>query len=179
MVGRFVRPAGFFQQADKLRELFRGKVTELLVVAFADLVSQLIEQFRARCRDPDFDDAAILGPALPLDKLPLFEAVEQAGHVRRPRNEPRAKRERGNGAGLRSAQQAQGVVLLRREIVLLEQLLFERLEAVVGPPEVEVGFLFRRVEAFSRRLRGGCRIVHPLEGNFRKAFELGSFAGID
>ena len=51
-------------------------------------------------------------------------------------------------------QQPQGVVLLRRQIVALEQLFLDHVQAIVGAPQVQKRFLFERVEPV--RVAIGC-----------------------
>jgi hypothetical protein len=87
-----------------------------------------------------------VGEALAADEKPGFEPIDQARDVRGPRDEPGGKDERGERFGGCIAEEAESVVLLGREIELGKHPFFERLEAIVGAPEVEIGLLLEGVE---------------------------------
>src|SRR5262249_28484685 len=53
---------------------------------------------------------------------------------------------------MHTAQQPQGVVLLRRQVILAEDLFFQGAQAVIGAPQTEEDFLLQRIEA-ARLLR--------------------------
>src|SRR5262245_27552574 len=55
------------------------------------------------------------------------------------------------------AQQAEGVVLLRGEIVPQEKLVFEHAQTVVGSPEIQVTLLLGRIKAARRSAGRGSR----------------------
>lgn len=173
MFGRFMRAAGLFEQRHELGQLLGRQMAELLVVTSSDAVRQLIEQFDPDGCDRNLHDASVFGPSLAFDEFPLFEPIEQPGHIGRAGNEPRSERERRNRPRLRSAEQSQRVVLLGREIVLLEQPFLDRLEAVIGAPQEKIGLLFRRVETLAVGWRGGGGLIHAIERTDGKTFQLG------
>ena len=102
---------------------------------------------------PDQDHAAVVGRPLALDQAAFFQFVEQAGDVGRAGYQPRGQRQGGQLATPFAAQQPQRVVLLRREVVALEQLFLDQVQAIVGSPQVEKSLLFERIEV--ARMAGG------------------------
>src|SRR5436305_185226 len=128
-------------------------------MASTDLAVQLAEQGQPARGDADRDDAAVLRRTLTGDEPPPLQLVEQPGDVRGAGDEAAGQGERGERLGVPAAQQAQGVVLLRGEVVPPEQLVLEGPQPVVSPPEVQEGLLLRRIEATNRALLTG-RAAH-------------------
>lgn len=113
-------------------------------------LSQRPGDFAKQCgafrRDADANHASILGRAFAYNQFALGQVVQHPGDVRRAGHEPASQFERGHGVGIRRPQQSQHVVLLRREIESAKQIVFECAQPIVGPPEIQVDFLFQRVE---------------------------------
>jgi hypothetical protein len=131
-----VRLAGGTEQIDQGLKLRGGQMTELLGVAIANRLIECFEERKAGFRDAHLHDAAIIGHSVPGDQLSLFEAVYQPRDVGRVGNEFPREDESRQGSGMLSSQKPQGVVLLARQIVLLEQLVFPHSKTVVGSPKV-------------------------------------------
>jgi len=154
-----VRGACRTEQVDEEAQVRGLHVTELAVTAGDDLVGQVVEERRAGPGDRDGDDAAVVGTAVAADQTASLEPVEEPGNVRGPRHQPAGEGERWQRVGGGVGENPQGVVLLGGEVVAIEDLLFESLEQVVGPPHVEVGLLLGRIALPARR-------VGTLNGDF-------------
>src|SRR5579872_6888940 len=122
-------------------------MAELANMTIANRRLQLAQQSQARASDADAHDAAVVGGAIALDQTPLLELVEEPGDVGGAGNKPRGQIERPQRVWMLRPQQPQRVVLLGGEVPAGEKLVFEHPQAIVGSPEVEVGFLLERVEA--------------------------------
>src|SRR5688572_3102465 len=87
-VGQLVRLPGLLQQAHERLHFRRREVAELRRVALLNLLGQIVEQSDPGVRDPEHDDAAVVGRALTDDQTPVVQPVHQPGDVRRARDEP-------------------------------------------------------------------------------------------
>lgn len=121
-------------------------MAELLGVAVADGLIELLEQRQSCFGDADLDDAAVVGHSLAGDEAPLLQAIDQTSNVGSVRDKLAGQHERWQGRGMLSSQQAEGVVLLRGQLVAEKQIVFEHPQPIVRPPEVEVALLLRRIE---------------------------------
>ena len=149
---------------------WRVEVADLTAGTVEDRVGQPVEQGPARVGDGDVDDAAVVVRPGPRDEAAFLQSVEQAGDVRGARDQPAREFQRPQSAGVDAAQQAQGVVLLRRQAVRAEQIVLERPQPVVGPPQVQVDFLLRRVEGpawgfHALRIIGGPEVVQAMSSD--------------
>lgn len=141
-----MRSAGALQEFDQLLQFVPLQMPQLPLVALTDRGIQLGEQFEPRVGDADQNDPAIVFQPQPRDQAAVFELVEQSGDVRRAGDESARKAEGGQPLGASAAEQAQGVVLLGRQVVLAEQLVFEHAQAIIRPPEIEECLLLQRIE---------------------------------
>src|ERR1019366_10623247 len=121
-------------------------------MAALERLVQILQERQPRRGDADADDTAIVGGAIALDQATLLQLVEQARDVRRPRYQPTGQVQRLDPLGMLAAQNPERVVLLMREVVLAEELVFQGAQAVVSAPEIEEHFLFERVETGRQRL---------------------------
>jgi len=145
-IGRFVRPAGGLQQFDEGAKISGREMTELFCAAIDDTFGHLLEEGVAIGRDRDPHNASVVGEALAADERPGLEPVDKAGDVRGSGDEPGGKDKRGECFWSRIPQQTQRVVLLGREIEISKHPLLERLEAIVGPPQVQIGLLLEGIK---------------------------------
>lgn len=114
---------------------------QLLAMALPDETIELVEQLEARRSDSYFHHPPVFWSAVPFYEFPFFKSVKEPRHVRRARDQPGTEGQRRNRLRLSGPQQAKCVILLRRQVVLLEQPLFDGFEPVVRSPQVQVGFL--------------------------------------
>lgn len=142
-------------------------MSELALMAVPHGIGELVQQGDSRGGDADFDDAAVFRPAFAMDPVPFFQAIEHAGHVRSAGDQPGAHHQDRHGAGMDAAEQAERVVLLGGQTVRGKELVLDPLEAVVGPPEMEVGFLFEGIEPAAGTGTGGGSggVCHAHRGN--------------
>ncbi len=104
------------------------------------------EQIETEARDSDPNDAPIFRRSLPSHQAPLFELVEHAGDVRRPRDQPFRQTQGWQNRRVLRTQQPEQVVLLRRQVEARERLILQGPQPVIRPPQVQKGFLLRRIE---------------------------------
>lgn len=142
--------AGGTEEGDQVFEFFARQVAELLSVADTEWFVQLVHQSDTGRGDADMDDAPVLGGPIARDEATLLQFVEQAGDVRGAGDEAGGEIESAQRAGMFAAQQAQRVVLLRRQIVAAEQVILQGAKAVVGAPQAEERLLFQGIEAAPR-----------------------------
>ena len=93
------------------------------------------------------NDAAIVRGAIALDEAAPFELVEHPRNVGSTADEPRGEIERANGVWLLALEQTKRVVLLRGEFIACKEIVFKRLQAVVGSPESQERLLFQGIES--------------------------------
>src|SRR3954470_8060145 len=91
----------------------------------ADGLVQLVEEAEPFRRDARPHHPAVPGVPEPLDETPLLQPVEETGDVRPGADQPLAdvptgKTATGEGVRLGATEDAQGVVLGRRQVVSLE-----------------------------------------------------------
>jgi len=141
-----MRLTGGAEEVDKRLELVAGQMAELPLVTFADRLIELLEQRQAGVGDADLYDAAVVGHALTDDEAALFKAIDEARDVGGMRDELAGEDKRGECGGMFGAEQAEGVVLLRRQLVPKKKLVLDHPQAVVGPPEIQISFLLWRIE---------------------------------
>src|SRR3954465_8313898 len=111
------------------------------------------EQGDAAGSDADADGAAILGRTPAGNKAALGQVVDHARDVRSARHKPASEFQCQSGPWMIGPQQAQQVVLLRREIELAEEFVFQPTQTIVRSPEIQEDFLLERVEALASGLR--------------------------
>jgi hypothetical protein len=157
-----MRPARLAQEPDQRPQVGPAEVAELAGVAVAHRCVQLGQERQAAGRDADLDNAAVARLALTFDQAALGQVIEQARDVRGARHQPGRQRQGGQPARVLTAQQPEGVVLLRRQPPAAEQLVLEGAQAVVGAPQVQEGFLLRRVEAAPPPRRPGEVVIPSL-----------------
>lgn len=150
---------GGAKQSDKSIQVLAGQVRKLTGMAVANRLAHFVQEGQAHGRDADANNAAIVGRPVADDEAALLQLVEQPGDVGSPADETTGQVERPHGTRPFAAEQAEGVVLLRRQVVPGEQFVLERPQAIISPPEVEERFLFERVEAFARSGRPGRHAV--------------------
>lgn len=136
-----MRATNSLKELDELRQVPVGHVAQLPTMTFLDGIGQVPQQILTDLGNPDFHHAPILGPTFTVDEPAFFEPIEHPRHIRRPGNQPGSQSQRRNRSRMSSLEQPQGVVLLCRKIVLREQLVFERLQAIIRPPQTQVRFL--------------------------------------
>jgi hypothetical protein len=151
---QLVRLAGRAEKVNQRLKLRIGQVAELLLMAIAHWLIELLQQRQARLRDGDLHHAAVVGHSPPRNETTLFEPIDQARDVGCVRNELSGKDQRRQRPGMLGSQEAQGVVLLSREIVPQKQFVFEHAQPIIRSPEVEITLLLGRIEA-ARRAAGG------------------------
>jgi hypothetical protein len=130
-----------FQGADQLLKAAGGEPGELRAMDFEHRLIEAGEQFKAHGRDGDLDGAPVLaGPAAGGEAAPL-QAVQQAGDVGfaldHAGGDVAAEQTRVTGA----AQDAEHVVLRRRQPVLLQEGGGRVGERVGGAENGDEGFL--------------------------------------
>ena len=124
---------------------------------------QFAEQCQARLGDANADDTAIVAGPIALDQAALLQLVEQPRDVGSARHKPAGEIERVDLLRMSAAQEPQGVVLLRRQVMLAEEFVLEGAQAVIGAPEVEEHFLLQRVETPAFRRRACVRGCHACQ----------------
>ena len=95
-------------------------------VTFADFRLQRIEQNNPAGGDAHMNDAAIIGRPFAIDQIPLGQFIDEAGDIRGARYETGSQVKRGHLFGSGGAEKAQGVVLLGRKTMPVEQLIFKQ-----------------------------------------------------
>ncbi len=139
--------ADFLKKLDEGFEFAWFKVAKLAIVNLADGGGKRLEQDNAAESDADVNGAAVTGGPLALDEAAFPELVDQPGDVGGARDESRRKTERRNLVGGRRFKQPECVVLLSRQAVGGEELVFQQTQPVVSAPEIEKSFLLKRIEA--------------------------------
>src|SRR5687767_2273744 len=110
-------------------------MAELPGVTFIQRLAQRVQQLDARRSNADADDAAIVGRALARYQAALLQFVEQTRDIRCATDETGCEVKSAYWCWVIAAEQAEGVVLLRRQVVLHEQLVFQGPQSIVRPPE--------------------------------------------
>ena len=77
-----MRVPGGAEQIDERLHLSRSKVPQLLQVALAHRLFQLLQQRQTRVGDTHLHHSAIVGHPLPGDQAPLLQPIDQPGDVR-------------------------------------------------------------------------------------------------
>src|SRR5262249_33477196 len=116
----FVGQASRAEQGSEFLEFFGRQMTELPDVAFAQRLAQLPQERPRRVGNADADDSAVFGGPITLDQPALLQFVQEASNVRSMRNKPASEVQGLDFVRMFAAKEAQGVVLLRREIVPAE-----------------------------------------------------------
>jgi hypothetical protein len=145
--GILMRKARSLEKSDKGAQVAPSHVSKLPFVASPNRPTEFIEQGNAGPGNPDLDGAAIVGRPAANNEAPLFELVEQAGDVRRPRDKPTAKRDRGHTPGMPSTQEPQRVILLSGQAMAAKEDVLQGSELVVRSPQVQEGFLFEGIKS--------------------------------
>lgn len=150
-----MRLAGGAQKGNKIAQRLGRQVAKLPRVALADRFLQIAQEGDSRDGDANTDDAAVVGGAVALDQAPFYQFIKQAGDIGSARYEPAGQVERADFSRVFATEQAQGVVLLRSQVMDGEQLVFERPQSVVRAPQAQEGLLFERVEVATGLCRMG------------------------
>src|SRR4051812_14858073 len=108
------------EEVDQCTELGRAEMAELLVVKPGDRLVEAGEELHPLPRDAGEDHAAVVLGALALDEVDLFHPVEQASDVGYLGHEAVADFVAAEALLARAAQDAQHVVLRRRDVVCAE-----------------------------------------------------------
>src|SRR5262245_7934728 len=135
---------------------------ELPAMAVTQRFRHVGDQLQPRRTDADVHNTPVVRQPLALDQAQLLQPIDHARDVRGARDEPAGQIERRQLARLGCTQEAQHVVLLRREAVAGEQLLLDLPQPVVGAPEVQKNLLLGRIEAGS-----GQRSACPHDSDYR------------
>src|SRR5689334_4009476 len=106
-------------------------MSELPDVAGTQRFAQLLQQSDARRGDADTHNATIIGGTVAVDEAALLQFIQHARDVGRARNQEGREIEGAKFVRMLAAQETKRVVLLRRQLVMLEQLVLQGAEAVV------------------------------------------------
>lgn len=138
----FVRSAGGAEQPHESLQVGGRHVAQLTAPAVDDVGGQRREKLRAGGGDRHPHDATVGREPLPPHQAPPLQPIDEPGDVRGARDEAGGQRQRGERLGRDVGEHTQGVVLLGRKTVPIENFLLDGLEAIERSPEVEVGLLF-------------------------------------
>jgi hypothetical protein len=134
-------------------------------MALPKRLAELAQQREPGLGYTDLHDAPIVRGPSAVDQSALLELVEKPGDVRRTRHEPAGQVQRSDHAGVGACQKAQGVVLLRREVISAKECLFEGAQAIVGPPQAEEDLLLQGIEMPARPSPSRCHAVQDKQSD--------------
>ena len=131
-------------------------MAQLSLVHLHNIRPHLFEQRQPRLSQRDLHHPSILRPTIAGNPALFLQSVEHARRIRTARNQPLAKLQRLHRCGIFHSKQPQRVVLLSRQPIPAKQFLFEGLQTVERPPQVQKHPLLRRVKRrdVGSRLRG-------------------------
>ena len=147
--------AGSFEQADQPLKLRFRQMAQLPLVHLAHRFGQRVKQIRPPYVKCNVDDTQTQRLTLPSEVPSRLKARDNAGDVGGLGNQAVLQFEGWHGSGMGFGQQAEQVVLLGCEFHGAEDFVLERLELVVGSPEMQEGLLLQRIERWSSDL-GRC-----------------------
>jgi hypothetical protein len=134
-------------------------MTDLAPVQVADWLVEPFEQTKAVSSNADSDLAAVRIPTTTPNKAAFFEPIEETGDIRIAADHSRRDFAAKQAIGC-ATEDTENVVLVRREVMLFEELNGAAGEQVDGAGEFDEDSLFGTRERFTG---AGCGARHDIE----------------
>ena len=134
------------EQLDKSLQISTAEMAQLPLMHLGQWFADFMEESQPGLSDADHDGSPIILSSAPADQFPQFEFIEHAGDVGGAGNKPAHQEQSGYRLGMLSLQKAEHVVLLGGKLPVTEKLILDRPQAVIRPPQGQIGLLFDGIE---------------------------------
>lgn len=147
--GILMRFTNSLQQSDQIPLLDTAKMSQLPLMHFLHARCHFVQQRKALRSDGNFHNTTVLQTTLTYNQLPLLKPIEHPGRIRASGNQSLPKSQGLHRGRMSRSQKSQSIVLLRGQLELPKQFIFQRFQTVVCPPKIQEGFLLWRIKTLS------------------------------
>ena len=134
------------EQLDESLQISAVEMAQLPLMHLCQWFADFMEESQPGLSDADHHGSPIILSSAPTDQFPQFELIEHAGDVGGAGNQPAHQEQSRHRLRMLSLQQAEHVVLLGGKLPVAEEFILDRAQAVIRPPQGQIGLLFEGIE---------------------------------